>query len=82
MNSDYNDEEYDEEDYDDFEGMGKSLVIHEEDTTRSIIDNINIFAKVNEFFSSLNEQDMKIIEECCDAGVITNLKGFLSVLQG
>jgi importin-7 len=82
LNSDYNDEEYDEEDYDDFEGMGKSLVIHEEDTTRSIIDNINIFAKVNEFFSSLNEQDMKIIEECCDAGVITNLKGFLSVLQG
>jgi len=82
LTSDYNDEEYDDDDYDDFEGMGKSLVVHEEDTTRSIIDNINIFAKVNEFFNSLNEQDMKIIEECCDASVITNLKGFLKVLQG
>lgn len=82
LTSDYNDEEYDDDDYDDFEGMGKSLVVHEEDTTRSVIDNINIFAKVSEFFGSLNEQDMHIIEGSCDGAVITNLKGFLKVLQG
>lgn len=80
LQPDYNDERYEEEDYEDDEEMGTDLVIHEEDTTKSGIDNINIFVSVSEFFSSLSHEDMNLLQSVISPDMLAKLKDFLQAL--
>ncbi|XBW36559.1 hypothetical protein QEN19_002135 [Hanseniaspora menglaensis] len=79
LKADYTDENYEDEDYED--EMGTDLVVHEEDTTKSGIDNINIFVKIAEFFSSLSQDDMAMFQSVVSPDNLTKLQAFLQALQ-
>lgn len=81
LKADYNDETYEEEDYEDEEEMGTDLVVHEEDTTRSVIDTINIFVEITEFFQSLSSDDMNLFQSVVSPENLTKLQAFLQALQ-